>query len=126
MKKLRLATIAAASIALTAGLTPAASAQDHSVINAAIDNFDCQILETAVYNSGLAHANTTRSEFAATLRTSGAVNQLPSPMNLVAAAYSERIANRALTCGIVKEDPKDFMTQLQVMSSNLSSSLILG
>ncbi|MFP7366440.1 hypothetical protein SFC07_11825 [Corynebacterium callunae] len=126
MKKLRLATIAAASIALTAGLTPAASAQDFSVINEAIDNFDCQILETAIYQSGLANAESTRSELASTLRTSAAVDQLPSPMNLVAAAYSERIANRALTCGIVQEDPQDFMTQLQVLSSNLSSSFILG
>ncbi|ALC05395.1 hypothetical protein CDES_04760 [Corynebacterium deserti GIMN1.010] len=124
MKKRRLATIAAATVALTAGLTPAAAqAQD---LNAIIDNFDCGALRVAVYNSGLAHANSTRSELATNLRTSGAVSELPAPMNLVAAAYSERIANRALTCGIVKEDPKDFITQLQVFSSNLSSSFITG
>lgn len=118
MKKLRLVTIAAATVALTAGLTPSASAQDFGAI---IDNFDCGVLRTTVYTTGLAHENSTRAELAANLRNSAAVSQLEIPLNLVATAYSERIANRALTCGIVKEDPQDFMAQLQQFSSNLSS-----
>lgn len=119
MKKLRFATIAAATVALTASLTPSASAQG---VNEMIDNFDCGLLQTTIYTTGLAHENSTRSELAATLRDSAAVSQLPTPMNIVGVAYSERIANRALTCGIVKEDPQDFMSQLQLLSSNLSSS----
>lgn len=121
MKKLRFATIAAATVALTASLTPSASAQD---FNQMIDTFDCGLLQTTIYTTGLAHENTTRSELAATLRDSAAVSQLPTPMNIVGVAYSERIANRALTCGIVKEDPQDFLSQLQLFSSNLSSSFL--
>ena len=119
MKKLRFATIAAATVALTASLTPSASAQDFNQI---IDNFDCGILQTAIYTTGLAHENSTRSELAANLRNSAAVGQLDFPLNIAATGYSERIANRALACGIVKEDPQDFLSQLQLLSSNLSSS----
>ena len=119
MKKLRFATIAAATVALTASLTPSASAQDFNQI---IDNFDCGILQTAIYTTGLANENSTRSELAANLRNSAAVGQLDFPLNIAATGYSERIANRALTCEIVKEDPQDFLSQLQLLSSNLSSS----
>ncbi|BAU95354.1 transcriptional regulator [Corynebacterium suranareeae] len=121
MKKLRLATIAAATVALTAGLTPSASAQDFNQI---IDTFDCGLLGAAIYNTGLAHENSTRAELAANLRNSTAVSQLDFPLNVAAVSYSERIANRALTCGLVKEDPQDFLTQLQQFSSNLSSSFM--
>lgn len=130
MKKTRrIVTIAAATIALTAGLTPAASAQNlgdliggAGAVNQIIDTFPCEVLTPGLHNTGLANENTTRSELATTLRDSANLSKLDPTLAYFGIAYSNRIADRALKCGAVQPDPQqDILTQLQNLSSNLSS-----
>ncbi len=130
MKKIRRTlTIAAAAIALTAGLTPAASAQGlgdllggNPAINTAIDNFPCTTMGELLTHGGMVTSETTRAELAATLKDSAEVLEIGPIVNIQVNAYSQRIANRALTCDIVKADPpQDIFAQLQTISSNLSS-----
>lgn len=101
MKKVRLSlAVAAVAVALTAGLSPAASAQN---IWNEIGNVNCVELEIALKHSSLIGNNTTRSELAAVLR-----------MGDPTGVFASRVANRAADCGIVKDD------------SNLSSQLSSG
>lgn len=126
MKKIRRTlTIAAATIALTASLAPAASAQGLGELNHIVDTFDCNILGTALTTSGLVNDQTTRTQLATELRTTANLRQIDLTLGLVGNAYAGRIADRALNCGIVKADPQqDIFTQLQNFSSNLSSGFM--
>lgn len=125
MKIRRTLTIAAATIALTAGLTPAASAQGLGDLNHLIDNFDCNVLRVGLTQSGLANDQTTRTQLATELRNSADLGQIDPMLGIAGNLYAGRIADRALTCGIVQPDPpQDILTQLQTMSSNLSSGAI--
>lgn len=127
MKKIRRTlTIAAATIALTAGLTPAASAQGLGDLlggtNEIIDNFDCNLLREGLTRSGLVTSETTRAELAASLKNTANLGEVDVSLSLLGNVYSDRLANRALTCDIVKADPQqDIFAQLQTISSNLSS-----
>lgn len=130
MKIRRTLTIAAATIALTAGLTPAASAQGLGDLlggaNQVIDNFDCGALRVGLTQTGLVNDQTTRTQLATTLRNTADLGQIDPVLGFAGNAYAGRIADRALTCGIVQPDPpQDILTQLQTMSSNLSSGAIL-
>ncbi|GAB3596346.1 Alpha helical Porin B [Corynebacterium faecale] len=116
-----LAIAAASVVALSASLSPA-QAQTGEVFNELIDNFPCQTLQDGLYLSQLATPDTTRSELAATLRTSANLGDIDPALAIVGGVYAGRIADRALECGAVQPDPQqDILTQLQNLSSNLSS-----
>ncbi|WP_080795816.1 hypothetical protein [Corynebacterium pacaense] len=122
-KSFRLA-VAAATIALGASLTPVASAQEGGLqaINEIVDKLDCNALRTVLEQSGMARESTTRDELAATLRNATNLGAIDPILGLAGNIYAGRIADRALTCGIVKANPQqDIITQLQNLSSNLSS-----
>lgn len=126
MKIRRALAIAATTMALTAGLlSPAASAQDLGAINHTIDTFNCDVLREGLYRTGLATPETTRTQLATELRNSADLGQIDPMLGIAGNLYAGRIADRALTCGIVQPDPpQDILTQLQTMSSNLSSGAI--
>lgn len=116
-----LAITAASVVALSASLSPA-QAQTAEVINEFIDTFPCQTLADGLYASQLATPDTTRSELAATLRTSANLGEIDPYLAIAGNIYAGRIADRALECGAVQPDPQqDILTQLQNLSSNLSS-----
>ncbi|EEW50008.1 hypothetical protein HMPREF0290_1422 [Corynebacterium efficiens YS-314] len=119
-----LAVAAASVMALTATIAPA-QAQNADIvsgINNLIDTFDCDLLRTGLTQTGLVTPETTRSELAATLRTTANLGEIDVAFAFVGSAYAGRIADRAQTCGIVQPDPEqDILTQLQNLSSNLSS-----
>lgn len=119
-----LAIAATSIVALTATIAPA-QAQNADIfdgLNNLIDTFDCDVLRTGLVGAGLVTPDTTRSELAATLRTTANLGEIDISFALVGSAYAGRIADRAQTCGIVQPDPQqDILTQLQSLSSNLSS-----
>lgn len=124
-------TVAAASlIALSATITPAHAqelnlgdvAAGTNAINQLIDSFPCEILKPMLTQTGLVNGTTTRSELANTLKDSANLNKLDISLAFAGVLYSNRIADRALTCGAVQPDPQqDILVQLQNMLSNLSS-----
>lgn len=123
-----LAVAAASVVALTATIAPAQAqnANDliagNAAINATIDNFDCGVLKASLYTTNLATAETTRSELATTLQASANFAKLDPLLRVAGTLYAGRIADRAVTCGAVQPDPQqDIVTQLQNLSSNLSS-----
>ena len=123
-----LAIAATSVVALTATLAPAQAqntgglAAGNAAINAIIDNLDCDALETTLYASNFATAQTTRSELAATLKTSANLGAIDPLLGAAGSLYAGRIADRAVVCGAVQPDPEqDILTQLQNFSSNLSS-----
>lgn len=121
MKKRRFATIVAATVALTAGLTPSASAQN---IDELIGKVPCQTMKIWLSGSGLAKPGyTTRSELVRNIRNAESIQNLPFPLNITTATSASSVGDRALKCGIVKADSGDIFSQLEVMSSNLSSTL---
>lgn len=116
-----LAIAAASVVALSASLAPA-QAQTADDLNQIIDNFPCQALKDGLYASQLATPDTTRSELAATLRTSANLGAINPALTFVGNVYAGRVADRALECGAVQPDPQqDILVQLQNLSSNLSS-----
>lgn len=126
MKKFRrIAATAAATAALGAALTPAASAQNlgdlltgAGQLNQVIDNFDCTVLREGLTRTGTANQDTTRSQLADSLRNAADLGAIDPVLGLAGTVYADRIADRALACGIVKADPQlDFLAQLQHLSS---------
>lgn len=119
-----LAIAATSVVALTATLAPA-QAQNADIFNGAnhlIDTFNCDLLRTGLTQAGLVTPETTRSELAATLRTTANLGDIDVAFALIGSTYAGRIADRAQTCEIVQPDPQqDILTQLQNFSSNLSS-----
>ena len=123
-----LAIAATSVVALTATLAPAQAQNTgdlvagNAAVNAIIDNLDCSALETTLYTSNFATAQTTRSELAATLKTSANLGAIDPVLGIAGALYAGRIADRAVTCGAVQPDPQqDILIELQNFSSNLSS-----
>lgn len=119
-----LAVAAASVMALTATIAPA-QAQNTDIFNGAnhiIDTFNCDVLRAGLTQTGLVTPETTRSELATTLRATANLGEINVAFTLMSSAYAGRIADRAQTCGIVQPDPEqDILTQLQNLSSNLSS-----
>lgn len=119
-----LAVAATSVVALTATIAPA-QAQNADIfndVNHVIDTFNCDVLRAGLTQTGLVTPETTRSELAATLRTTANLGEINVAFTFVGAAYAGRIADRAQTCGIVQPDPEqDILSQLQNFSSNLSS-----
>lgn len=126
MKKLSLA-VASAALALSATLTPAASAQDLGAllngagqINQIIDNFDCNTLGQGLRHANLVNQDTTRSQLAGSLKTATNLDQVDPVIALAGNVSADRIADRALACGVVKADPQqDIFAFLQGLSSGL-------
>ena len=123
-----LAIVATSLVALTATIAPAQTQNTgdlvagNAAINAVIDNLDCGALKTTLYTSNFATAQTTRSELAVTLKTSANLAAIDPILGVAGALYAGRIADRAVVCGAVQPDPEqDILTQLQNLSSNLSS-----
>lgn len=123
-----LAIAATSIVALTATIAPAQAQNTgdlvagNAAINEFIDNLDCGALETTLYASNFATAQTTRSELATTLKDSANLAAIDPVLGFAGALYAGRIADRALECGAVQPDPQqDILTQLQSLSSNLSS-----
>lgn len=116
-----LAVAATSVVALSLALTPA-QAQTGDFLNELVDELPCEALENTLYVSQLATPDTTRSELAATLRTSANLGTIDPLLGVAGNVYAGRIADRALECGAVQPDPQqDILTQLQSLSSNLSS-----
>ncbi|AGF71975.1 hypothetical protein [Corynebacterium halotolerans] len=99
-----LATAGATVIAATA-LAPAASAQNLG--EEFIADLNCDHLETALTTLDFVDEDTTRNELAAEIREFGdiEIDLGPLPSVVVQAYYAGQIADRALECGIVDEDP---------------------
>lgn len=120
MKRNLAAAGAAAALALTA-FAPAASAQedntgflDHiGLVNGGIAEADCNTLDFALTNLDLVDDDTTRGELAADLR-----NRLGGEIafQLLGSGTINAVADRALECEIVDEDPQ---TGLPAGSSEL-------
>lgn len=101
-----LATIAVSAVAVV-GLAPAASAQFIPGANDFIANADCGLVEQSLKGLGLVDEDTTRNQLAAKVRAeTGKIIDHPL-INITASNYAGQIADRALECGIVKEDPQN-------------------
>lgn len=101
MLRRALATAAVSAIAVV-GLAPAASAQIVD-LTPVINGIPCDQMETGLKALNLIDEDTTRNELAAELRKqTGLILGIPLLTNI----YSGQIADRALECEIVKEDPK--------------------
>lgn len=123
MLRRALATIAVSSVAVV-GLAPAASAQIVPGIGNIIKQLPCNELEQGLKAANLIDEDTTRNQLASKLRTeTGKVIDNPL-FNVAASAYAGQLADRALECEIVKEDPKSPIagsTQFLEMFESLSS-----
>lgn len=138
--KLRLfaATAAATALAATAFAAPA-SAQGLDVIDGVIANFNCGVLDTGLkaggaYESDHAQNKTTRNELAANLRElgdsslGGIFDGIPGG-GLLQVQYAGQIADRALVCDLVAENPElpfgssqlfDNLPMLEALSSQFN------
>lgn len=105
MLRRTLATVAAAGIAF-AGLTPAAHAQNTEDL---IANVPCPVADIALRGAFQINDNTTRSDLAKQIRDAAKPATGNDPATyLLGAQYASQIADRAVACGIVKEDPQLF------------------
>lgn len=109
------ATAAAAAFAATTFAAPA-SAQDFDPVEEVINTLDCQVLDTGLETVGAYEADhnaeeTTRNELATNIRELGddslgdMFGAFPGG-NLLKVQYSGQIADRALECGLVAENPQ--------------------
>jgi len=125
MLRRALATIAVSTVAVV-GLAPAASAQVIPDLGTVIKQLPCNELEQGLKSANLIDEDTTRNQLAAKLRTeTGKVIDNPL-FNVAASAYAGQLADRALECEIVKEDPKSPIagsTQFLEMFEGLSSAV---
>lgn len=90
------------------------------VLNGNIATADCSTLGSALRVTKLVHAETTRSGLVRN------VNNAIGPdaeLRLVTAPTVNALGDRALACGIVKQDPVTLESQLQQLSSTLSSRM---
>lgn len=101
-----LATAGATALAATA-LAPVAGAQTN-LGEEFIAGLDCNHLETALTTLDFVDEDTTRNELAAEISEFGdiEIDLGPLPSVVVQAYYAGQIADRALECGIVEEDPE--------------------
>lgn len=90
------------------------------VLNGNIATADCSTLGSALRVTKLVDAETTRSGLVRN------VNNAIGPdaeLRLVTAPTVNALGDRALACGIVKQDPVTLESQLQQLSSTLSSRM---
>ncbi len=123
MLRRALATAAVSAIAVV-GLAPAASAQLPDVNNT-IATFPCGLLGTALRGFGLVDEDTTRNQLAAELRKGA--RDIPGLLGIATNQVAGALADRALECKIVKEDPRTLFsgsTQFLEMFDGLSSTLV--
>lgn len=108
------AAVAAASLTLA----PVAGAQTNSIelITDNIATADCALVESALTGLGLVDETTTRGELVAELNAR-AGNDFA--LKLALGGSINAVADRALECGTVQEDPEeDFLTTLLNSSTN--------
>ncbi|MDO5512872.1 hypothetical protein [Corynebacterium sp.] len=136
MLRRSLATVAAAGIALTglAAVAPAAQAQD---INRLIGAAPCELVDPVLRSTFNINADTTRSGLTKQIREAARpVTGTDPAAFLLGAQYANQIADRAVACGVVKEDPQLFpgssipglenipnITEIQDILQGLSSTL---
>lgn len=111
MKNTRLFLIAAATtLSLMAGPTPVASAQGYHgpprSTTEYVMQFDCSILHGALVGSATALPGTTRSELAQILNNTPDLGNISDQLRGISPFYSGLLADRALECGFVREDPR--------------------
>lgn len=119
----RIATTLAAGFLAAAALATPAQAQTNylellKVVNGNVAAADCNALGTALRTTGFVSADTTRSQLVASL--SKAVGDDAS-FRIVASGTISAVGDRALECGVVKDDPETPIDQALKMSSQLSS-----
>lgn len=115
----RRVAVVGATVALAAGVVaPAAHSQNigdliggvgliGELSNAAIENMDCDTLDWGLNTFGLVDEDTTRSELAKTLRELPLELGATDPAVLIfGKGEADKWADKALECGIVKEDPQ--------------------
>ena len=120
MHKTRIATcLVAAAVALA----PTAAADNSlvqllRVVNSEVETADCGTLGAALRVSGLVDADTTRSQFVSKMNSTVGAD---SSLRLVAAPTVNKLADRAVVCGVVKPDPVTPRSQAIALSSAMSS-----
>lgn len=105
-----LATAGATALAATA-LAPVASAQtgigiDLGIGKAVIENTNCDVFGVALDATGLVDEGMTRNELAAEIRGLDAGVDLGFLGFTLQSQYGGIVADKALECGIVEEDPE--------------------
>lgn len=137
MLRRTLATAAVTAIAVV-GLAPAASAQLGGIVEKAIADAPCSIVDPALKTAFRIDDNTTRSDLAKQIRDEAKPLTGTDPTSyLVSAQYAGQIADKAVECGTVKPDPQLFpgssipglenipnINEVQDILENLSSTLV--
>ncbi|MDR7328908.1 hypothetical protein [Corynebacterium guangdongense] len=120
MRRLSLTTAAtAAAVAASLALAPVAGAQTASLellalVNGEVGTADCGLVETALTNLDLVDEDTTRAELVSNINAYIGDDVM---LKFVASTSVNAIADRALECEIVQEDPKE-----DALSALLNSS----
>ncbi len=108
MKLRNLLATAGVTVVTAAALAPAASAQtgiDFGLGENLIKAADCNLVEDALSLGGFVDEDTTRNELASELRSLDSGLELGFLGLTVQSQYAGVVADKALDCGIVKEDP---------------------